>query len=1181
MESTELQEGLFKAIQTIAKSEVNKMSFDKTLVCTITNADNASKGEYKVTDGVSSPMTAYSEVISYKVGEQVLVKVPNGDFNNQKHIEGKYIAADSGDTYISPTIDFIPYTDNLITNPGTEGRLLTNYKGTKFKNVPETDINLTPEHSETVLWKANVANTEGYDFTLMYLAADFKTLIGSNNRNNIQLKSGYYGIKLQMDMSYLDMDKNKVTNKNVTFYLDSTDMNGNIYDFETYYKQEKVFQIEDKYIKDGLMISNVKVSFFQGDSKNSTVFKNLSDELVPWYGENEGTKFVLDPNLFATNVELKFGYKEEKVDNDKIVLAVKKEKGGYGSEGQNSNALKYYSYLPEDEKTRLKNKGYSDWYIEENYDKLLAKYNQKTIYINKEKSFIELLNKYKHEPDEINLKIELYQYMDPKYGDADIRDYSASTTSSSSEAGENWVQIKPDINDGLNVSYTFSPDISREEEKFKVIAYYESPAGTDEVVDEETGEVLVEDTKHKTLVSNELVFSLVGEIQQKPDNYLVVDCDNDGIFKIYDLKGRLINNFEKYKKRYLYAHKGENTLRSITWRIPYKNSMIEPMSYEEFTEGYSTQQRGYVKNEEEGVIYYTIYSPKETDFYFRIKDYLSSNDINNTIYCTAKFEGGSSDESIAKTIEFCTIDYFGTKYKIDMRFENGNSAIPIGKEQWVQVRVLNAENVDITDTIINQGLTFDLEWYSRSSDSIMTISNIDQEKYRFLLNAEEEIIFGKRISETGHRVRQIEENDNQIRIIEDTVGDQGDLNYTETRVTEKDGEGISYTRITNANEIRRTETNYSYVPDLIKYFGSHIIRATISGFEYRENSDEESEDRDDEMRKLTLIGFFPVPVSSSTSYVNCIGPSQILYDSKGANPAYYKGSPELYYIDSKNVEHQNKNVSWELNYERNGNFKEYELTSPGNILKVPPVIVEGRKCINMLARSASDGSILWIQPIIIQKDMWDDRILNSWKNFEIQSIVTGLGELSEDKKLSGIFLGQAIDTEKKAQLEAEKFHLLQDVQDKRNEITADYLTLDYLYTLPSSPETDAEIDNYVENIIPAHEEELSDLLSNLEDLNAQIEKSGSITGLYGFYKQNPFFRLTEEGEFTINTSLLKLNSTSGIITGTKLNLKNHGSTQAGININNTFLQLKQIQAVDPDDGITKTFYVLGAEVPTS
>ena len=315
MESTELQEGLFKAIQTIAKSEVNKMSFDKTLVCTITNADKASKGEYKVTDGVSSPMTAYSEVISYKVGEQVLVKVPNGDFNNQKHIEGKYIAADSGDTYISPTIDFIPYTDNLINNPNTVGQLLTNYKGTKFDHVPETDINLTPKHSEAVLWKANVANTEGYDFTLMYLAADFKTLIGSNNRNNIELKSGYYGIKLQMDMSYLDMDKNKVTNKNVTFYLDSTDMNGNIYDFETYYKQEKVFQIEDKYIKDGLMISNVKVSFFQGDSKNSIVFKNLSDELVPWYGENEGTKFVLKPNLFATHVELKFGYKEEKVDN--------------------------------------------------------------------------------------------------------------------------------------------------------------------------------------------------------------------------------------------------------------------------------------------------------------------------------------------------------------------------------------------------------------------------------------------------------------------------------------------------------------------------------------------------------------------------------------------------------------------------------------------------------------------------------------------------------------------------------------------------------------------------------------------------------------------------------------------------------------------------------------------------
>ena len=1120
MESSELQEGLFKAIQTIAKSEVNKMSFDKTLVCTILNTSEAARGKYYVTDK-SSKFYAYSEITTYEKGEVVLVKVPNGDFNNQKHIEGRYVSEQGEDyNYVSPYTQFVSYTTNLIDNPGVVGQLLTNFQGNKFRNVQQSDINTEPKHSNTgVLWKASkISEIEGYDYDVMYLAADFKTLIGSNNQEDIQLKSGYYGIKLLMDMTYLDMNGHEVTNTNVSFYLDNTDMNGNAYDFETYYKQEKLFYLEKKYVKHGLRLSNVRVLFFQGDNDNTIVFKNLNDNLVRWYKTEQGEKILDNPNLFVTNIDLQFGYKQEKVDTDKIVIDVKKKKGAYGTEGQNPNALSYYSYIPEDEMERLKNKGHTDWYIQEHYNEFLENYNKKTIYINKKQSYIELLKI--RNPDQINLRVDLYRYLDPKYG--------VQSKSNNSDAGENWELVSLSPNNSLDVTYTFDPDISREEERFKAIVYYESPVGSDEVVDPDTGEILTPDTKHKTLISNELVFSLVGEVQKPQNEYLVIDCDNDGIFKIYDLKGRLINNFEKYKKRYLYAHKENNseaTLRSITWRIPYKNSMIVPISYEEFMEGYSQNERGYEKNEEEGVIYYTIYNPKELEFYFRIKDYLSSTDINNTIYCTAKFNTGASYEVIAKTIEFCTIDYFGTKYKLDMRFENGRSSIPVGQEQWVQVRVLNAENIDITKEIIAQGLQFGLEWYSKPEESTMTVSQIDQNNFRFLLNAEEDVVYGKRITENGYRIRQVE-NEDAIRIIEDTVGDQGDLNYTETRVTEKDltSPYTQHTRITDNNEIRRTEINYSLVPDLAKYFGSHILRADIQGFESRD--DDNPEDSKANREKITIVGYFPIPVASSASYIQYIGPSQILYDSNGANPAYYKGVPELYYIDDKNVEHQNEDVTWEIKYADSidADFAEYELSIPRRILKVPPVIVEGRKCINILARSKKDNSVLWIQPIPIMKDIWDDKVLNSWQNFDIQSVVAGMGQLEKNGKLSGIFLGQAIDSKAIANLERKKANVLSQLQTNRDNLADAYATLDFLYTLPQSPETDAEIENYVEVIIPGLEEQQTLLETELEDINKRIERSSSITGLYGIHKDNMFFRLTEDGEFGIDLSDLSNNN---------------------------------------------------------
>lgn len=1119
MESSELQEGLFKAIQTIAKSEVNKMSFDKTLICTIKDNSNAAHGEYYVTDN-SSSFYAYSEVTTYLVGETVFVKVPNGDFNNQKHIEGRYVSAAGEDyNYVSPYTQFVSYTVNLIDNPETEGELLTN------ANTALETPNEDPASQDTgPLWTANaINNANGFDYDTIYLKGEFKTLIGKNDKDNRQLLTGEYGLILTLNLGYLDSTGTEQTEIK-QFIFSSNDMNGNPYDFETYYVQEKIFTLEDKYIKDGLRISNASISFYQLggeyqldeqdkyilDPSITKTFINIKGDPIPWSFEGN----FLDNNLFVKNLDLQLGYKQEKINTDKLTIMSKKVDNGYGVNGHNPKPLTYYSYLPDTEKQTLIKEGYPEWEIEKDYSIFLANYNRKIIQIDKKNSFIEMLQN--HTAFDLNLQYRLYQYVDPQYGvEVEPDEY----------AGENWKLVGgPYTNDEW--TYEFDPNISHEREVFKLIALYESPIGSEEVIDPVTGEVVVPDTKHRRLDSADLIFDLMGETQ-KPDNeYLIIDCDNDGEFKIYNLKGQLINSWEKNKKRYLYARKAnsEAVLRSITWTIPYADTMIEPMSYEEFMEGYTERERGYQKDEKEGVINYTIYNPKELDFYFRIKDYLCSTNINNTIYCTTRFDSGTSYESIAKTLDFCTIDYFGTEYKMDIRFVNGRNGIAVGEEQRVEIRILNAKNEDITEQLIEKGYIFDLDWYSKPEGSEMDFSELDYTgsvvpgRYSFLLNAEDDIIYGKRINEAGTRIRSTED-DEYIRIIEDTVGDQGDLNYTETRVIESDASDPSIrptlptdTRVTELGEIRRTETDFKAVPDLLQLFSSHIIRAYIRGRE-----DFEGDATSGLNNRILVTGYFPVPVSSSNSFTAFEGPTQVLYDSNGANPAYYKKSPKLYFIDTDSTEKENTNVNWELLYpagEPTADFHEFELTQPGNILKAPPIVMEGRKCFNIIAKSDLDDSVLWIQPVPVFKDIWDDPILNNWKanNTAIGSVVTGISHLNHNGKLSGVFLGELEDADRLTYLEQLKVAQLEEIDNTMDDINVAFIILDNLYAEGASDEQIAEQIAVINDL----NDKLSQEQEELAQINNDIETCEKVVGLFGVRNTDDvYFKLTEFGDFAV------------------------------------------------------------------
>jgi hypothetical protein len=61
-------ESLFKGIDIILEKRLDNVSFDTTVICTITDASNSKNGEYRVTDG-SVSYKAYSDVDSYVAGE--------------------------------------------------------------------------------------------------------------------------------------------------------------------------------------------------------------------------------------------------------------------------------------------------------------------------------------------------------------------------------------------------------------------------------------------------------------------------------------------------------------------------------------------------------------------------------------------------------------------------------------------------------------------------------------------------------------------------------------------------------------------------------------------------------------------------------------------------------------------------------------------------------------------------------------------------------------------------------------------------------------------------------------------------------------------------------------------------------------------------------------------------------
>ena len=280
----QLIENIFDSIDTIASARVKDLEFNKTVRCEIADTTKRNKGEYIVTDG-STKFKAYSDNIHFERGDYVNVIIPNGDYSAQKMIVGRCLTEDE-DTfnYISPMKSYIDITQNLIEDEVVSAGLVAN-----------------GQKSCVTLWeKKDFGGMKAYQ--RLGLRADFKSWLSALNPIE-----GNYGLRLSIIGRSMNTTQTESQLKYFTFTLDSDDMYGDPYKFDSFFSQEKVFDIEEI-----PQIESIKLEFYQ--EKN---FKNKQGKYI---AHEDSTGYSLGQNLFIKAPYISLGYSTDKFTSDTVLL---------------------------------------------------------------------------------------------------------------------------------------------------------------------------------------------------------------------------------------------------------------------------------------------------------------------------------------------------------------------------------------------------------------------------------------------------------------------------------------------------------------------------------------------------------------------------------------------------------------------------------------------------------------------------------------------------------------------------------------------------------------------------------------------------------------------------------------------------------------------------------------------
>lgn len=975
-DKNEAMENLFKAIDIITAERLSNLGYDKTIKATITDDSQSAQGRYTLTDGSSSFDASCDPATIYKKDMMVYVIIPEGNWDNEKLIVGKY--SNKGDNYYNyanPSDDFLDVTHNLISDVNAQS-LLANDTSRPYVQV----------------WSCDGVEYKGYN--RLALKGNFRTWLSS-----LDVMKGTYGLVLYVvsKESLYDTGDFERTYK---FNLFTSDMYGDPFNFETYYLQEKVFDISGLSNIIHMELLLVQNSDFYNVENNLVEYKDASGEVFP-------------DNIFVQNPYISLGYDLNDVIEDDVrlyTLDAETYDATYDENRRQKTMNVRWIHIQEDgvpiaidQEEEIPSNSVIRWY-KYVLDRAVADKVAGALWEEVEEarntfsySFIPNIEasgeKFKVVVESPSREAIIALLQESEFGDfsaTNIEDKEGQTTT--------------DLEVLQNALHSYNDNTLQSFQEYKQIieeynAKYKAQHGVNYINYDKAIIILDNIQRAQSDVciyrsdilefKNESYDPVAAAIDLISGLTILVDpVGYNGSYLLYDESGMITNAAEAVRKRTMAATyqsliTGEEILdkaEKIVWYFPLEGSMIYPpqlgteyTDYEVYSEltdeeiaalelpcKYCRIERA-VPEVLEGDAGDEV--ARQTEQLFRIKDFYTQTATNNTVYCTV-FKNGKQYKA-ESTLVFGTSGTCGTDATFLLQMMEWDaekqqptthpvSALTIGKSVAIVPKFYDYNRNDITEEYLGSHL-INYSWDSSeaSGEGALQLSTTDVKP-------------------------------NYARIWVDSGATIDKCQYY----------------------ILKASVSWS----IVKYAKDEDGKVQVDA---EGNPIVDEQDENIETRDVRLTTFLSIPVRSSDEYTQAVGPTQIIYNKDGANPTYYN-SPFVLYKNGAPVE-----ASWMASCReylksnpKDSRILNYypSLDSEGNLTPKSMYLSDGKP---YAVEAIVDGSVVWTQPILIIKNKYTSAMLNAWdgelcidkENGTIMATMVGAGKKEDDNTFSGVLMG--------------------------------------------------------------------------------------------------------------------------------------------------------------------------------
>ena len=284
---------ILDAMNVLAKSEMEKAKFDKTIEATIVSLENAETGEYYILYE-SNKMLAYARDLTYfyDVDDLVYVKIPNGDFSGRKFIEGIVDRK-------SLTEQELNRLNKTINEVEPDWSSFYGYDKTSSWGIV-SGVDRGDGDFSRLIWKRSSNElTDSDKIFANYAKAYDKIMIKASFLTNFvgTHSTGNYG--LEVNFLANDFDENgDPTTKIVTSHLDLTSFVGNPYRYTVYSPQYVVIDNTDNFLV-GLHSIYLTQAGMEIDKSY-----NIDGDLI--FQNPDLKNNIKEKNIFVKDIELKF-----------------------------------------------------------------------------------------------------------------------------------------------------------------------------------------------------------------------------------------------------------------------------------------------------------------------------------------------------------------------------------------------------------------------------------------------------------------------------------------------------------------------------------------------------------------------------------------------------------------------------------------------------------------------------------------------------------------------------------------------------------------------------------------------------------------------------------------------------------------------------------------------------------